>query len=352
MKKKSYFRPAVDAMKGYTPGKQIRGRKVIKLNTNENPYPASPNVQKVLQNINMDDLRRYPQPMGDDVRDTIAKLFGFDRDNIILGNGSDDILTIAIRCFAGEGDSIAVVEPTYSLYKVLSEIQGAKTISIPLEEGFSLPQNLAQKVSTAKLLLIPRPNAPTGNVFPMAEMRELCETFAGVVLIDEAYADFADDNCVELAKEYSNVIVSRTLSKSYSLAGIRFGFAMASKDIIAGMLKVKDSYNVNFLTQKVADAALKDQDYLAEITAKVCATRKWLTSRLTELGFEVLASQTNFLFTAPPDNNGEGYYNYLRENDYLTRYFPGEVTGRFVRISIGTQEEMQSLFELTELRFK
>jgi len=285
MKIKSYFRPSVDAMAGYTPGKQIRGRKIIKLNTNENPYPASPKVQEVLQNIDMNDLRLYPQPMGDDVRDTIADLFGFERDNVILGNGSDDILTIAIRSFADDGDSIAVVDPTYSLYKVLAAIQGANTIKIPLEDGFALPQNLAQKAAGAKLMLIPRPNAPTGNIFPMAEMRQLCEDFDGIVLIDEAYADFADDNCVELAKEYSNVVVSRTLSKSYALAGVRFGFAMAHKEIIAGMLKVKDSYNVNFLTQKLADAALKDQDYLRNITAKVCESRSTLSDALVWKSF-------------------------------------------------------------------
>lgn len=349
---KSYFRPAVDAMAGYTPGKQIRGRKIIKLNTNENPYPASPMVQDVLQNVDLNDLRIYPQPMGDDVRDTIAGLFDFKRDNVILGNGSDDILTIAIRSFAGDGESIAVVDPTYSLYKVLAEIQGANTIKIPLDDGFALPQNLAEKAAGAKLLLIPRPNAPTGNVFPMAEMHELCQNFDGMVLIDEAYADFADDNCIDFVKQYSNVIVSRTLSKSYALAGVRFGFGLAQEGVIAGMLKVKDSYNVNFLTQKVADAALKDQKYLGEITEKVCLTRDWLAGKLTELSFEVLDSQTNFLFVAPPDNDGESYFNYLYENDYLTRYFPGERTARFVRISIGTREEMEALLAVTEAKYK
>jgi len=348
MTKKSYFRPAVDAMAGYTPGKQIRGRKIIKLNTNENPYDASPEVQKVLQNINLDDLRRYPQPMGDDVRDTIAGLFGYERDNVILGNGSDDILTIAIRSFSGDGKSIAVVDPTYSLYKVLAEIQGAEIKKIPLQEEFALPQNLAEKAKGANLLLLPRPNAPTGNVFPMAEMRDLCENFDGIVLIDEAYADFADDNCIDFAKEYDNVIVSRTLSKSYALAGVRFGFGIASKEVINGMLKVKDSYNVNFLTQKVADAALKDQDYFNDITAKVIETREWLVEKLSAIGFEVLPSQTNFLFTAPPDNDGEAYFNYLNDNDLLTRYFPGKTTGRYVRVSIGTREEMEVLLKATE----
>lgn len=351
MNKKSYFRPAIDAMSGYTPGKQIRGRKIIKLNTNENPYPASPKVQDILQNIDMDDLRRYPQPMGDDVRDTIAELFGFERSNIILGNGSDDILTIAIRSFVGDGDSIAIVEPTYSLYEVLADIQGANTIKIPLEDGFTLPQNLVEKASAAKLMLIPRPNAPTGNIFPINEMRELCEAFDGVVLIDEAYADFADNNCIELAKEYSNVVVSRTLSKSYALAGIRFGFAISSQKIIDGMLKVKDSYNVNFLTQKIADVALKDQSYLKKITKCVIDVRENVAEQFKKMNFKVIPSQANFLLVSPPNKDGESYYDFLLENDFLTRYFPGETTGQYVRISIGTKEEMDSLLRVTQEKF-
>ena len=333
-------------MKGYAPGEQpqrIGGW--IKLNTNENPYPPSPAVNDVLQGCDPSALRLYPDPICSELRKTVAELYGYAPENVILGNGSDDILTIAVRSFVPENGTVASPDPSYSLYPVLASIQGAECINIPLDDKFNLPANFAELAGDASLIFIPRPNAPTGGVFPLEEMRKICREFNGIVLIDEAYADFADDNCIDFVKEFSNVIISRTLSKSYSLAGIRLGYAIASEKIIDGMMKVKDSYNVNALTQKIALAALKDQDYLAENVRKICEVRKFLSDSLKERGFEVVDSQSNFVFAAPPDRNGEQLYNKLKEQGILVRYFPGKITGKYVRITVGTKEEIDKLLE-------
>lgn len=342
---KSPFRENIDAMEGYTPGEQPqRVGGWIKLNTNENPYPPSPAVRKVLRDTDPATLRLYPDPLCCELRKTVADLYGFEEDNVIIGNGSDDILTIAVRCFVPENGLIASPEPSYSLYPILANIQGAGCLEIPLNDDFTLPANFAAS-REASLILIPRPNAPTGTAFDIEKMKDLCCEFRGIVLIDEAYADFADSNCIDFVNEFPNVIISRTLSKSYSLAGIRLGFAIASKEIIAGMMKVKDSYNVNTLTQKIALAALRDQEYFEKNVAKICEVRKYLSDNLKELGFNVIDSQTNFVFASPPDENGEKLYLELKEKGILVRWFAGPTTGKFVRITVGTQEEIEKLIE-------
>jgi histidinol-phosphate aminotransferase len=343
----SFFRNNIDQMSGYMPGEQperIGGW--IKLNTNENPYPPSPKVKEVLNNFSYENLRLYPNPIADELRSIIAEIHNLKPDNVIAGNGSDDILTIAIRCFVGEGEFVACPEPSYSLYPVLTQIQAGKCLKIQLNDDFSLPQNFNQSAAPAKLILIPRPNAPTGNAFNLDAMHKLCSEFDGIVLIDEAYADFADDNCIDFVSQYSNVIVSRTLSKSYSLAGIRFGFALASQNLINGMMKVKDSYNVNMLTQKIAAAALNDQKYFLDTLNKIKATRKDFTLKLLSAGFDVLLSKANFVFTSPPKGNADELYSYLKNNGVLVRYFPGALTRNYVRITIGTEHEMKILFDL------
>lgn len=345
---KSFFRPEIDAMKGYVPGEQPQKRPkgFIKLNTNENPYPSSRLVKKLLSSIAFDRLRLYPDPVGNELRKTIASLHRLKPENVILGNGSDDILAIAVRSFVGQNESIACLEPDYSLYPVLSQIQGAKCIKIPLGKGFSLPLNLIKKAARAKIFMISRPNAPTGTTFPINAIKNLCSNFHGIVLIDEAYADFAKDNCIGFIKKFPNVIISRTLSKSYSLAGVRIGYALAQKKLINGMMKVKDSYNVNFLTQKIASAALQDQEYLRKITEKIRKTRGYLIDSLRKKGFEVCDSEANFVFASPPDGNAGKLYKYLKKNGILIRYFPGPATGKYVRITVGTDRETKRLLEL------
>ncbi len=239
--KRSYFRLDIDEMNGYTPGEQPKMLNLIKLNTNENPYPPSPKVIEAIRNFELNHLRLYPDPMCDGIRDVVAGLHGVNRENVIAGNGSDDILTMAIRCFTDGERVAACFDPTYSLYNVLARMQGAKCIKIRLKRDFSLPTNAAKKADGANLLLIARPNSPTGSSYPLEQVANICEKFDGIVLIDEAYADFAGDNCADFVKTFDNVIISRTMSKSYSLAGIRFGYALASAEIIEGMMKVNES---------------------------------------------------------------------------------------------------------------
>ncbi|OGV36227.1 MAG: histidinol-phosphate transaminase [Lentisphaerae bacterium GWF2_45_14] len=343
----SYFRPEIDEMEGYVPGEQPKGMTFIKLNTNENPYPPSPEVEKLLKSCDFARLRLYPDPLCTELREAAAELYGVRGENIIIGNGSDDILTIAIRSFTSDKKPLGCMTPTYSLYKVLARIQGAECKEVKLNGDFSLPENLLEQASGTGLFIFARPNAPTGNSFPIELIEKFCAGFDGAVMIDEAYADFARENCLGLVGKYPNVIICRTLSKSYSLAGARLGLAVASPEIIAGMMKVKDSYNVNMLTQKIAAAAIRDQAYFTEITGKIKKTRKRLNEELRKLSFAATESETNFLFVSPPDGDGEKYYEYLRKSLILVRYFPGDMTGHCVRITVGTDDETDKLLELT-----
>ncbi len=341
----SYFRPEIDNMTGYTPGEQPKVP-VIKLNTNENPYPPSPEVKKTLASFAYDRLRLYPDPLALEVRAEIAAMTGFSVDNIIAGNGSDDILTIVTRCFCDVRRPMVCFEPTYSLYPTLAGLQGAPCIRIQLTEDFEIPEDALSQARSANLFMIARPNAPTGNLFPKEKIEEICASFNGVVLIDEAYADFARNNCLDFVRKYPNVIVSRTFSKSRSLAGLRFGFAIAHEKIIEGMMKMKDSYNVPMLTQKLALASLWDRAYFENGVAKVKMTREALTLSLRELGFKVIPSETNFVFAAPP-TDAKNYFLDLKRRNILVRYFPAARTCAYVRITIGTPEEMTELLKVT-----
>ena len=346
-KNRIFFRKEIEDMNGYAPGEQPkRVGGWIKLNTNENPYPPSPTISEYLKSFDDDILRFYPSAMACEFRKCAADLNNVKIENIIAGNGSDDILTIAIRSFVSENNSVACPEPSYSLYPVLAQLQGASCNKIALNDDFSLPNDFVKQAGNAKLLLIPRPNAPTGTLFSKKKMQSICEEFNGIVLIDEAYADFADDSCVDFVNKFDNVIISRTLSKSYSLAGIRVGYAISSSIIIDGMMKVKDSYNINALSQNIALLALKDQGYFNENVRKICETRKKTSTALKELGFQVIPSAANFLLTSPPDCNGKRLYEELKENGILVRWFSGDEISKFIRISIGTDKEMDNLLDL------
>ena len=340
-------RPVIAAMTGYVPGEQPKWKKIIKLNTNENPYPPTPRLKEVVTDEVLDHLRLYPDPVAQTLREEIASFHGVTPDQVIAANGSDDILTILARCFLDETHSLAMPVPTYSLYRTLAELQNAPVISVPLEKEnhFALPADFPERIQGASIVMLARPNAPTGNAYPLEAMKRICDTFDGAVLFDEAYADFAEDNCDALLKDHPNAIISRTFSKSRSLAGIRFGYALAHPKIIQEMMKVKDSYNVNALTQLLALTSFRDHDYLAETTAKVKATREIFRKKLEGLGFRIIPSQTNFLFAAPPNRDGKGFFEFLRTRQVLVRYFPGEMTGEFVRITIGLPEDMDFLLE-------
>jgi histidinol-phosphate aminotransferase len=350
----TYFRKNIEEMKGYTPGEQPKTDSLIKLNTNENPYPPSPKTAECLNSIDYDKLRLYPDPVADELRKVIADLCLYQTENIIIGNGSDDILTIAMRSFVGDKEKIACFKPAYSLYPVLGKIQDAVCIKIPLSEkdNFGFPKQLLDckselfsSIKDARLFFITRPNAPTGTVFDIGLIEKFCSMFGGIVFIDEAYADFAETTCIELVRKHPNVIIGRTLSKSYSLAGIRLGWGIASKAVICGMMKVKDSYNINYISQKLAVAAIEDQAYFKETVSKIKETRNSLSDKLIKTGFKVIPSQSNFIFASPPDSRGEMLFNYLRDHNIIVRYFPGRITGKYIRITIGTEQETDKLYQ-------
>ncbi|MCH2207022.1 MAG: histidinol-phosphate transaminase [Lentisphaerales bacterium] len=343
----SYFRENIQATSGYIPGEQPKNPDIIKLNTNENPYPPSAKSVEALHSYVIDNLRKYPEPVSQPVKEAAAKVLGVDTQEVLVGNGSDDILTVIFRSFAGEQDTIGWLNPSYSLYPILAEIQGANQRFVELDENFELPTDLAEQAKGCSLFLITNPNAPTTNSFCKEKIREFCKSFEGIVVIDEAYGDFAETNCLELYKEFPNVIVTRTFSKSYSLAGIRVGMAFANKELTAGMHKVKDSYNVNALSQTMAAAALLDVDYFEETINKIKATRARTEAELTKLGFKVNPSQTNFVFAIPPIDAAE-YFQALNDRNIIIRYFKGGRTGKYVRITIGTDEEMDKFFAATK----
>jgi len=344
---KSHFRPAIDALTGYIPGEQPKTKQPVKLNTNENPYPPSPRVAEALKAFPPNALHRYPDPTADALRDDIAAHWGVGRKNVICGNGSMDILTLIFRAFTDPKRPAAMLDPCYSLYPVLAAMQEAPVIRMPLDtETFELKQPLAELARGANLTVLTRPNAPTGTSVAREEVESFCVDFDGIVAIDEAYADFADDNCMEFAAKYDNVLVIRTFSKSYSLAGLRLGYAVGNAVLIDGLMKLKDSYNVDMLTQIVGRAAFADTETLAAHTAAVRATRERLTKELKKLGYTVIPSQSNFLFAAPPDGDGERVFAELRRHAVIIRHFPGKVTGRFVRITIGTDAEIDRLLEV------
>ncbi len=349
---KSYFRPAIDAIAGYTPGEQPKMQDLIKLNTNENPYPPAPGVARVLREADIDKLRRYPDPCADGLRDMVAERFGFSRDNVIAVNGSDDLLTIVFRAFCDREHPLAVLDPTYSLYQVLAAMQEAPVQKIPLDTAndFAMPDaaTILAGAAGASLLIITRPNAPTGNSCPLATLREVAAGFEGILLIDEAYADFAPDNAIELVREFDNCIVSRTFSKSYSLAAGRIGFALAPAEVIYGLMKLKDSYNVDMLTQLIAQAAFADTEYLQNNVRKIIAGRERLAAALKDLGCRVIKSDANFLFASPPGGDGGRWFRELRERAVIVRYFPGEITGAWCRITVGTEEEIDKVISTSE----
>ncbi len=335
-------------MAGYTPGEQPRDEVFIKLNTNENPYPPSPRVLAALaEALTGERLRKYPDPMGTAFRQAAARIHRVEPDNILIGNGSDDILTIVTRAFVPEGGLVVSPAPSYLLYRTLAEIQGARFQTVPFAADWRLP--MPWPIRRAHLTLVPNPNSPSGTLVPSADLERLAGELDGPLVIDEAYVDFAEEHSLHLAR-LPNVIVTRTLSKSYSLAGIRFGYAIAGADVIRELVKVKDSYNCDVLSLVAATSALQDQDYLQTTRARIVATRARLTEALRGLGFTVLPSQANFLWCQRSDRGVTPLYEELKRRRILVRYMNYEGYGEGLRISIGTDDECNRLVEeLTRL---
>ncbi|MGH7143364.1 MAG: histidinol-phosphate transaminase [Planctomycetota bacterium] len=351
---KALLRPNIAKMEGYQPGEQpAPGAKVIKLNTNENPYPPSPQVVAALQKFLSDGgdrLRLYPNRFAQSLRAKAAQIFNLPEDYILCGNGSDELLTMITRAYVGprQRGEIVYPYPSYILYETLAEIEDAKSKTLDFPPDFSIPEGLA--VTSARVLFLANPNSPSGTITSLEKVRALAQTFQGLVVIDEAYADFADFNCLSLVRELDNVVVLRSFSKSYSLAGMRLGLAFAQPEIIASLMKVKESYNVDALAAVAGVAALDDQAHLAKNVAAVRATRTKLTEDLRKLGWEVLPSQANFVYARVRWNGptAEATYMALKQHDILVRYFPHRLLEDGLRISVGNDMEIAALVNVLE----
>jgi histidinol-phosphate aminotransferase len=351
---KTLIRPLVEKLHAYTPGEQPKIKGLIKLNTNENPYPPSPKVIEATRAAVDGRLRLYPNATADPLREKLAKLHSCALDNIIVGNGSDELLALAVRAFVDPASGarpkpreiVQYFSPSYSLYPVLADIHGAAKHPVPLAENFGLPDSKSlekQWIPNAGLTYVTTPNAPSGRGYATEELDALCRAHTGVIILDEAYVNFAKENAMELALKYPHVLVARTFSKAYCLCFQRVGYFVGHSTLIGAMHKVRDSYNVNGLGQTAALATLAALPYYRANFKKVIATRQRLTDALTGLGFLVHPSQTNFIFAKPPGFSAEIWQRKLRENKILVRWFSHPDIQQYLRISIGSDTEADAL---------
>ena len=336
------IRECVRQTPGYVPGEQPQTGGYTKLNTNENPYPPPPAILAQLES-ELPKLRLYPDPVSAKLRQAAAKVFGISPAQIIAGNGSDDILNIALRTFVNPGESVAFLDLTYSLYETLARVHGAVTIEIPTDERFALTSPI--DCPEAKLLFLASPNPPVGQHLNREYLEKTCAIASGIVIIDEAYVDFSDSHHLDFVEKYDNVIISRTMSKSYSLAGMRVGFGIGSLPIIEQMNKVRDSYNLDRLAQSLATAALECHGEFEEIWQNIRQTRERLIHSLRGLDFFVFDSDTNFVLASPHWLPASELYNKLKEQQILVRYFSHPRIANYVRISVGTDTEIDRLLE-------
>jgi histidinol-phosphate aminotransferase len=344
----SYFRPEIEAMQPYIPGEQPQAGKFIKLNTNENPYPASPAVTRAIEGVLRQGLARYPDPVADGFRHRAGAVLGIDPRGILCGNGSDELLTILTRAFVGPGDTIRIAYPSYVLYRTLAEIQGARVEQIHFREDWSLPREFTSKGERLKLVLLPNPNSPSGTCLTPRQVLEVAQRLPCPLVVDEAYVDFAESNCLDLVAQCEKIVVTRTLSKSYALAGLRFGFLVAQPQIIEHLMKVKDSYNCDALSIAAATAALDDTQWLADTRAKLLATRRRLTDSMRTLGFASVESQANFVWNPHPEIPLKPLYEGLKANRILVRYMDYPGWGEGLRISVGTDQQIDACLTLLE----
>ncbi len=335
-------RECVNQTPGYVPGEQPQTNDYTKLNTNENPYPPPPEIFEGLQE-ELTKVRLYPDPVSTQLRKAAAKVFGVSAENILAGNGSDDILNIAVRTFVNPGETVAFLDLTYSLYDTIARVHGASIVEISTNDKFQLNQPII--CPEAQLIFVASPNPPVGKHLNRDYLKETCKQAMGVVLIDEAYADFSDENHLDFLDKYDNVIISRTMSKSYSLAGMRVGFGIASTPIIEQMNKVRDSYNLDRIAQILGTNAFNFQDYFKNVWQKVRQTRSYLIESLKKLDFSVFDSNSNFVFASPQWISASDLYTQLKKRKVLVRYFKNPRIKDYVRISIGTDQEIARLLE-------
>ena len=353
---KQLIRKIVRELHAYVPGEQPKIKGLIKLNTNENPYPPSPKVLVAVKAATDGRLRLYPNPTAQLLRERLAKFHGCRPENIVAGNGSDELLALATRAFVepatgrsrGSEATVQFFSPSYSLYPVLAAIHGARTNVVTLEKDFGIPPLPVLRKSKAwdfdaALTFITTPNAPSGRGYSTVELEALCREQRGVVVLDEAYVDFADGNALKLALKHPNVMVARTFSKAYSLCFQRVGYFVGHRELIAALDKIRDSYNVNGLGQIAALATLADLKHYRANFKRIIATRERLSDGLEALGFTVLPSQTNFILTRPPRFPAKEWLGKLRARKILVRWFKQPAVREYLRITIGTDSEADAL---------
>lgn len=328
-------------MAGYVPGEQPQDGAYIKLNTNENPYPPSPRVRAAIAACASDDVRLYPDPMANVLRAAAAARYDVQLDEVLAGNGSDDLLAMVLRACIDPGDRVAYPVPTYSLYDTLVTIAGGNAVPVPFAADFSLPEALA--TAHARVTFVCNPNAPSGTCVPVDAVARLSEQVAGVLVIDEAYVDFAGDSALRLIRTRDNVLVLRTLSKSFSLAGMRIGLAFGSPAIIAELAKVKDSYNLSRASIAAGAAALEDIAVMHMHVERVARTRARLSDALRGMGYQVPPSQANFVLARWPGRDQRPVYEALKRRRILVRYFAVPELQDALRITVGTDAEIDSL---------
>lgn len=332
----------------YTPGEQPKDKNYIKLNTNESPYPPSPYVKKVLIESNFDDLRLYPDPNVSDLKKEIAELYNVNTNNIFIGNGSDEILAFSFMAFFNKGDKVYYPNITYSFYSVYSSLFDLNEIKIPLKDDFTIDINNYKNLDAG--IFIANPNAPTGLLLTLSEIEEIVMSNKNnIVIIDEAYIDFAEiESACKLVSKYDNLLVIQTFSKSRALAGIRLGFAIGNENLIQGLKNIKysfNSYTINRLSIIAGIEAVKDKDYFKDTVNKVINTREKTKIKLKELGFNVLDSKSNFIFISHKNIFAEDIYLKLKDKGILVRYFKSDLINNYIRVTIGTDEEMDIFVE-------
>ncbi len=345
--------PHIQDLHAYVPGEQPQGEGWVKLNTNENPYPPSPKVGEAIS-AEVDKLRRYPEPISAKLRASIGARFGLKQENVIIGNGSDNILDLITRCFVsapGAGNTV----PSYSLYPVVAGMSGQALIDVNFDRSMELDV-AALAATESKVFFLTNPNAPTGVAFPLSQIEAALQAYDGLLVVDEAYVDFGGESAVSLLQDYENLVVVRTFSKSYGLAGMRVGFGMASAAIINMLDRVRDAYNLDRIAQAAALAAFEDVEYFEAQRQKVMATREATREQLDQFGWFTYPSSSNFLFTEPKNAAGESgaevarsLFEHLKSKHVLVRYFPSHpLTCAFIRVSIGTDAEMKAFLTAAE----
>ena len=340
-----YLKEELQVLRAYTPGEQPQDQVYIKLNTNESPYPPAPSVAAAITRQEVEQLRLYSDPTGAELKGKLAGLYGVEPENVFLSNGSDEVLNFAFLAFGAEG--VAYPDISYGFYQVFAQLYQLDAVEIPLKEDFTV--DYRDYCGIGRMVLLANPNAPTGRSIPVAEIRQICQTNRDhVVLIDEAYVDFGGETALPLVKEFDNLLVTRTFSKSRCLAGGRLGYAFGSRALIEDLEKIKYStnpYNLDRLTLRLGVATVEAEDYYREKCAAICRTRQWTAGQLEAMGFQVLPSLTNFLFAKTEAMDGEVLYQALKRRGILVRHFSNPRICQYNRITIGTQAQMEQLVQ-------